>query len=248
MKKPKAILFDLCDTLFLFDESRFPRIRVDGREVRSTLGLVHRVLSRASPLSFESFYGIFIQTGREIARVREEELREVTLEEKFGLVLERLGLGDDQLPQPLRQEAMLAHMQALSSALVFPPSHRALIGDLKGKYPIGIVSNFDHSPTVHQMLRREDIQESFDPVVISADVGWRKPRPEIFQKALDGLGLAPEEVLFIGDQPVMDVEGADAMGMPALWFNRHGEDPAGKAAKSQGILNALSDLPRFLQR
>ncbi len=246
MEKPKAILFDLCDTLYLFDPSRFSRIQVGGKEVFSTLGLVHEVLSQSASIPFETFHAVFAQTSQEIDRLRGKEHREVSSEEKFGVILKRLGLGPEQVPSSLLGEMVSAHMNALASALVLPPAHLKLLQSLKGRYRLGIVSNFDHSPTVYDLLAREGLQAYFDTVVISAEVGWRKPRPEIFQQALERLSLEAKEVLFVGDNPLMDVGGAQEVGMPVFWFNRHGENISEGSVQAQGVLDRLEDLEKNL--
>lgn len=46
-----------------------------------------------------------------------------------------------------------------------------------------------------------------------------KPHPQLIQKALDGLGLPGEAVLYIGDNPQKDMEPARAMGLPVIHFN-----------------------------
>ena len=59
-----------------------------------------------------------------------------------------------------------------------------------------------------------------DIISTSARVGANKPNPAIFQRTLDGLGVAPHEALHIGDMVYADVEGAWSVGMAALWLER----------------------------
>ncbi len=61
---------------------------------------------------------------------------------------------------------------------------------------------------------------TIDLLVISEDVRAYKPRPEPFHLALDLLGLAPTQVLHIGDSLTADVRGANALGIPVAWVNR----------------------------
>src|SRR5262249_48078953 len=65
----------------------------------------------------------------------------------------------------------------------------------------------------------EGILDRFGSVVVSDEVGWRKPRPVIFRQALSDLGVTAEECLFVGDRPEIDVAGAKWMGMAAAWLN-----------------------------
>lgn len=59
---------------------------------------------------------------------------------------------------------------------------------------------------------REQWPELFDAVVISGEVGLRKPQPEIYLLAASRLGLAPRECVFVDDLPA-NVRGASAVGM-----------------------------------
>jgi putative hydrolase of the HAD superfamily len=68
-------------------------------------------------------------------------------------------------------------------------------------------------------------------------VGRRKPDPEIFQRALDALGVAPQEALFVGDTLASDIAGAAALGLrtcQALWF-RADDDPDGPEPEFQAF-------------
>lgn len=61
-------------------------------------------------------------------------------------------------------------------------------------------------------------------VVISEEIGVSKPRPELFLRALEPLGVAPRDALMIGDGVNSDIRGANNAGIDACWLN-----PGGKA-------------------
>ncbi len=246
MKKPKAILFDLCDTLFLFDFQKLPTVLVNGQEIRSTTELVYRILALHTSVSFEVFYTAFVDATQEIVRERERNHHEVTSLERFHKVLHRLDLAPDRIPASTLMQAVLTHMNTLASALLLPPSHRTLVEKIRGRYRIGIITNFDHSPTVHQLLHREGMETFFEPVVISADVGWRKPKQEIFQKALDLLELKAEDTIFVGNDLKIDVGGANAIGIPSFWFNRHSETVPPHLPIPHHTLSRLEELEKIL--
>src|SRR5207253_1592699 len=81
---------------------------------------------------------------------------------------------------------------------------------------------------LHCDLEQLGVRERLDVAVFSSEVGWRKPHPAIFERALELLGgIAPERTLFVGDSLANDVAGAAAFGMTtvqALWFVAD-EDP-----------------------
>jgi HAD superfamily hydrolase (TIGR01509 family) len=80
-------------------------------------------------------------------------------------------------------------------------------------------------PEPPRLVRREldqlGIAERVDEIVLSGEVGARKPAAAIFERALSALGVDALDALFVGDRLRDDVEGAAAVGMTtaqALWF------------------------------
>jgi putative hydrolase of the HAD superfamily len=66
----------------------------------------------------------------------------------------------------------------------------------------------------------------FDAEVFSSACGLRKPDPRIYRLALDRLGVAPSEALFVGDGANDELEGAERVGMRAILIHHPGEEPA----------------------
>jgi putative hydrolase of the HAD superfamily len=71
-------------------------------------------------------------------------------------------------------------------------------------------------------LEAVGLTDAFETVVVSGDRGVEKPRAEIFQVALEGLGVDAERALHVGDSRSADVAGARAAGMTAVWLDRSG--------------------------
>lgn len=82
--------------------------------------------------------------------------------------------------------------------------------------PIGVVSN-GKSPFQENNLAALNISEYLQTIVVSDAVGIRKPDPEIFLLACSKLGIEPATSVFIGDNPVSDIEGAAAVGMKTIY-------------------------------
>lgn len=88
---------------------------------------------------------------------------------------------------------------------------------LSGRYRLALLSNA--SPSLRrQLVRWPHVLGLFEVVIISAEVGLRKPDPRIYQLALQRLQLAPEEVVFVDDK-ARNVEGARAVGMEGILFS-----------------------------
>lgn len=83
-----------------------------------------------------------------------------------------------------------------------------------------LISNFDHPPHVYRILSEYGLDSLFRKVIISAEVGCRKPDPMIFSKALEGTGLHCREVVYVGDTEEEDVTGALAASMKPVVIRR----------------------------
>jgi putative hydrolase of the HAD superfamily len=95
-----------------------------------------------------------------------------------------------------------------------------VLQDLKQRgLHLGIISNWDSR--LPSLLQQLDISKYFETVVVSSLVGYEKPHPAIFQIALDRSGLNSAEVIYIGDDPVLDYQAARSAGMRAFHLNRN---------------------------
>jgi FMN phosphatase YigB (HAD superfamily) len=136
-------------------------------------------------------------------------------------------------------------MELLASAVEVPNTHVDFLGRISERYPLALVSNFDHGPTAREIVERDGVAGYFDPIVISDDHGWRKPHPSIFSDTLATLGVAADEALYVGDSAEDDVVGAKGAGLDIAWVNaRGGELPAGIPAPDYVVaaIPALSDI------
>lgn len=83
-------------------------------------------------------------------------------------------------------------------------------------------------------------------VVVSAErAGAYKPDPRPYQLALAGLGLPPEQVLFVAGS-AHDAIGAAAIGMPVVWVNRLGI-PHPPGVDTATVVRDLTALPGLLR-
>ena len=216
-----AVLFDLFDTLVHFDSERLPVVQVNGRTVRSSAGRLHVILRDHAPaVTLEACYDALRASWQEAERLRALDHREVTAPQRMRDMLRRLALDPERCPAGFVEALLDAHRGALSEAADFPPHYGALLRALHGRYRLAVVSNFDYTPTAVGLLNGAGVAGLFDTIVVSDEVGWRKPRPEIFEQALARVGVAAGEALFVGDRADIDVVGAQRMGMSVAWVNR----------------------------
>jgi len=97
------------------------------------------------------------------------------------------------------------------------------LAKLKAKnYICGVISNWD--TRLRNILNEHLLDSIFDYIFISAEVGYRKPDPRIFEASLSESGHSPQEVLYIGDQYETDIAPSVQLGMKSLLISRKGTD------------------------
>ena len=113
----------------------------------------------------------------------------------------------------------------------------------------GLVSNSMDPPWILlRDLDEQELAERLDATVFSSEVGVRKPRPEIFQVALERLDVSAEGALFVGDRLDADVRGARGVGMrtvQAMWFRAEEDaeaEPDFRAFTQFDVLNIVRRL------
>lgn len=89
----------------------------------------------------------------------------------------------------------------------------------KKGYKLGLVSN-GKSPFQERSFNALGVSELFGTVVVSEAVGYRKPDPKIFMLACDALNASPENVIFVGDNPTADIQGANNLGIYTIYIPR----------------------------
>jgi putative hydrolase of the HAD superfamily len=232
----EAVLFDWGDTLMrwawepeLLDAGHAAGLRALGREPLPEL-----------TARFRDGYLPLLQ--------QPETLEEVDYAALVRRLLRESGieLGDEELERFLEAEHA-----AWQPARSLAATTHALLESLRGRgLKTGLVSNaVDPPDLLHRDLQRFGVAERLDVAVFSSEVGWRKPHPAVFERALDRLGVEPASTLFVGDTLATDIAGASALGMytcQALWF-RADEDsdtpePDFRAFTQMDVLTAVRRL------
>ena len=215
-----AVFFDLFDTLVHFQRDRLPEVEINGTKVRSTAGHLHAVLVAHAPtVTLERTYAALLASWQEAERLRAIDHREVSARERFAEFFRRLELDAGRLPPGLDVALIDAHRRELAKAARFPSHYGPLLDRLARRHRLAVVSNFDYTPTALAILEAAGVRDLFAAVVVSDEVGWRKPRADIFREAIRRTGAEPHCTLFVGDRADIDVVGAHAVGMDAAWIN-----------------------------
>ena len=93
-----------------------------------------------------------------------------------------------------------------------------MLGTLKGRYRLGLLSNFTHAPAARAVIDSVGITHFFDVLIISGELGYCKPHPLVFRRLIEQLGVKKGQILFVGDDPLPDITGALQAGLQPVWM------------------------------
>jgi 2-haloalkanoic acid dehalogenase type II len=226
--KPKAILFDLDDTLW-------PIAPVIA-EAELTL---HAWLAQHAPKVAEQWSVDALRTHRAALAAEQPELlidlgalRRASLQAAFAAA------GEDTA----HVEGAMAHFFAARNAVT--PYDDVLPGLLKLRQHVqlGTISNGNAN------LEVIGLAHHFDVSLAAAHFGAAKPAPQIFSAACEALGVAPRDAVYVGDDLALDVAGAQAAGMRAVWMNRRGAALPPGAPMPDAICATLDELLAWLEQ
>ena len=122
-----------------------------------------------------------------------------------------------------------------------------VLEELSGVYALGVITNWDSENEQRRKVEHLGLHSIFRHFIVSASAGYEKPDPRIFQHALSLAEVVqPSEAVFVGDRLDVDVAGAKAAGMRAVWFNHWGGSLDGASARPDAVIERFIDLPGVL--
>lgn len=236
----KAVIFDFIGTL----------TTVEGYEYAQSLHRMHQSLKEDGiSIAFKSFAKVFEEVHEKYWAIRYEKLVEVNTAVWLSETLTRLGFQRNQEDKIVRR-AVDSFYENYLAALKARQDAKQTIKKLKAKYTIGLISNFTHAPVIYSGLKKLGLNQFFKAIMISAEVGWRKPHSKIFQEALRRLEVKAEETVFVGDNPIDDIQGAKNVGMKAIFIPSQFsscEDAQKASCRPDAIIKKLRELIEVLQ-
>ena len=161
------------------------------------------VCSEISPFWFEEH---FAEKGKELRHqyLRPADRGNISQKELF----EELSVMAKVSPEDIEKD-WLSHVRFNTELIDF-------IRELKSEYKIGLLSNAT-SPFFHTVMALSGAIDLFDQVVVSSEVGYAKPEPEIYETILARMDLAPSEALMIDDGQA-NIDGAKKAGMEGYLY------------------------------
>jgi putative hydrolase of the HAD superfamily len=113
--------------------------------------------------------------------------------------------------------AVEAYFSAFQDHCRLIPRTKEMLAILQSSYRLGLLSNFTHGPAARNLLSQLGLDPYFEVVIISGELGFRKPHALPFLALVDGLGLPRHEIIYVGDDPEPDILGAKQAGLMPVW-------------------------------
>jgi putative hydrolase of the HAD superfamily len=244
-----VLLFDLDDTLIVEDDAATAAFAataatvpgVNAAALAAAVRLRARELWNANPahpyclrVGISSSEGLWCrfegegETSRALARWAPEYRREAWARALIDQGVEDPGLAA-QLGERFGVERRARH-ELLPDAV-------AALNALGRTHRLALVTN-GASCLQREKLRASGLEDRFEAIVVSEDLGVGKPDPLPFLAALEALAAEPADAWMIGDSLERDVEGALAAGLRAVWLN-----PEGRPGDHRPQVRRLAELP-----
>jgi epoxide hydrolase-like predicted phosphatase len=163
-------------------------------------------IARYLKITKEDWHNVYF-TLNHLANTGKKTMREV-----FALVAKEFNASDEQISHIYEIVEESKKTKKVNWELI------EIIKNLKiNNYKIGLISNY--STALRNKLTDQNIIDLFDEVIISAEFGYQKPQPEIFEITSNKLGVKNNEMIFIDDTR-RSLEGAESIGyIPILYTN-----------------------------
>jgi putative hydrolase of the HAD superfamily len=220
----KVIGFDLDDTLWA----------VKPIILRAEKLLDHWLKENAPPLQYDS---IAMRSLRGQVLKQTPKLVHQITELRRRIIHEAMLRSDISGPEAKRlSDAAIEIFLAARNEVSFFDGALEAIGQLANSYVLGALTNGNAD------ISRLGLTPYFSFSFSAEQVGAPKPAPNLFSRALAHTNTEPHEMIYIGDDPVLDIDTANNVGMHTIWVNS-------KKVKSQGytapdvIVSSVKELP-----
>ena len=95
-----------------------------------------------------------------------------------------------------------------------------IVNAIKRQVKVAIITN-GSTQRQKAKIRKTDLNNCFDIIIISEEAGFSKPDKRIFELALNKMNVQPEAALFVGDDIERDIGGCQNANIKGIWFNPH---------------------------
>jgi len=200
--------------------------------------------SNGYDINFDVFKEEYVEIAKRQHEDAMEDHRELDYVHRLDSTLHVLGL-DVQKRSDLARKVWLDYLLEWPKQSNLYAETLNLLSSLQGRYRLGLVTNFPDGPTARMVFEKFDFDSFFDSIVVSGEVGFRKPNRLLFDLALHELGSVAEFSVMVGDTFEADVLGAKGAGIKAVLIDPDG-DKVENYEKSDAIVKGIGEVEKIL--
>lgn len=241
----KAILFDFDDTLIDWSGATIGWRELEAKRLSRVLTFINARSSHVLT-DLDSLVDAYTERTWDAWAAARVNLRAPIMPDILLSTLTDMGI--PEAASCLDEILSAYHWGAVPGTVVYPDVPPALELLRSNGIQAGIVTN----ASLPMWMRDKELAEHglidyFPHCRLSAaDVGYLKPHALIFRRALENIGAQAEQTVFVGDNPVADVAGAQAVGMRAVLRLNPGASDNSHLAKPHATVTSLDQLPSLL--
>jgi putative hydrolase of the HAD superfamily len=205
--KTKGILFDLYGTLI--------DIETDESLEEIYRGIAH----------YLTYHGVYLHRGRvrysyyqimkQQKEARGEEHPEIDVEAIWNAFLKQEGMDSADKRGQLATILAQLYRGISRKRLQLYPGVKMVLDELRRSYHLALISDAQPCFALPE-IQAVGLDGYFDPLIISASFGYRKPDRRLIEKALDIMKLTPAEVVCVGNDMFRDIYGASRLGIKTI--------------------------------
>lgn len=238
----QGVIFDLGSTLIRFT-GEWPQVFSHSLDV-----LVDQLDRAGVFFDHAQFKRVFESALAEYHQQRDVDLVERTTEVVLMKTLKEIS--GRSPPRPVIKLALEEMYHVSQEHWDILPSTHEVLEELEAReLRLGLISNASDQSDVERLIDKAGIRRFFDPILISAGFGLRKPHPDIFKAVLQKWQLTADRVVMIGDLLEADILGAEKVGMRHIWMTEvvdHEQVQPPYPVEPEAIAAQLAEIPDIL--
>ena len=243
----KGVLFDLDDTLIDWSGVELGWRQIEAEHLSQVLAYLNFEPSQ-SHIELERLVDLYTQRTREAWALARADLHAPNMPRILSATLTEIGIAEADL---CLKEILDAYDWNVVPGTVIFPDVLPLLKTLRASgIKLGIVTNASQPMWMRdaELISHGLIDFFPDCRLSAADSGYLKPHPLMFEAALERMGTTPAETVFVGDNPLADIAGAQSVGMRAVRRVTGLAVVNGNLTAPHPCLHSLEELPAILNK
>ena len=222
----KAILFDIGGTILKQGKNTPKELTYTGAQNAYEFLNKQDIDMPPYEAFFQKVQTLFSDMGNSGKGGIKNDIKTGDMKDKVQTLLEEINV---KISTEMFKKLIDAWYQPFAGELdIFEDTERTLTALKQKGFRLAAITNSAWSgELIVGDLERFNIAHFFEAVIVSSDIGYRKPDPVIFERTLRELGLDASECIFVGDRLIEDIQGAQQVGMMAVLKGKNHKKTAG---------------------